>query len=190
LKIYIFSIEEPIMKAIEKISKAATKPVTTINNNTIQFAAKKFWLPLVFGASLIYMGNPPHAGEQQGAGNQPMQSGSRQGQAGKWGMAQGTESQGSGRGTKPAPGYTDDRVRNQGSNTLERGGNRIRQGTDRPGSDPMDRDTTPSGERGISPDIDKGTTPDSENINKDTTGPGGDNMMRDAIPGGSGIKRE
>ncbi len=179
------------MKAIEKASNTiATKPVTAININTVEFTVKKFWLPLVFGASLIYMGNPPHAGEQQGAGNQPMQSGSGQGQAGKWGRAQGTESQGSGRGTKPAPGYTDDRVRNQGSNTLERGSDRMKQDTDRPGSDPMDRGTTPSGERGISPDIDKGTTPGSENINRDTTGPGGDNMMRDAIPGGSGIKRE
>jgi hypothetical protein len=38
--------------------------------------------------------------------------------------------------------------------------------------------------------MNRGSAPDTENINKDTTSPGGDNMMRDAIPGGSGLNRE
>jgi len=149
------------MKSVEKVSNTvAAKSVPSINK--IEFPAKKLWLLLLFGASLIYMGNPPHAAENQG-----------------------TESQGSGRGTKPAPGYTDDRVRGQGSNTLERGSRRIEQGVKRPGSDRTGEGTSPSTE-----EMNRNPAPGSENINKDTVGPGGDNMMRDAIPGGSGTKRE
>lgn len=65
---------------------------------------------------------------------------------------------------------------------MEQGKERMEQGTDRPSS-----------EKGISPDteeMNRNPAPGSENINRDTTGPGGDNMMRDAVPGGSGIKRE
>jgi hypothetical protein len=149
------------MKSVEKLSNTvAAKSVASINK--VECSAKKLWLPLLFGASLIYMGNPPHAAERQG-----------------------TESQGSGRGTMPAPGYTDDRVRGQGSNTLERGSKRMEQGVKRPGSDRTGKGTSPSTE-----EKNKNPAPGSENINRDTTGPGGDNMMRDAIPGGSGSERE
>ncbi|WAK03921.1 hypothetical protein [Methylobacter sp. YRD-M1] len=151
------------MKSVEKLSNTVTtKSVTSISSNKAEFSAKKLWLLLLFGASLIYMGNPPHAGEKQG-----------------------TESQGSGRGTMPAPGYTDDRARGQGSNTLERGSKRMEQGEKRPGSDRTGKGTSPSTE-----EMNRNPAPGSENINRDTTGPGGDNMMRDAVPGGSGIKRE
>lgn len=149
------------MKSVEKVSNTVTtKSVPNINK--VEFPAKKLWLLLLFGASLIYMGNPPHAAEKQGIG-----------------------SQGQGRGTKPAPGYTDDRVRGQGNNTLERGSRRMEQGVERPGSDRTGEGTRPSTE-----EMNRNPAPDSENINKDTVGPGGDNMMRDAIPGGSGTKRE
>lgn len=148
------------MKSVEKLSNTVTTKSVTINK--VEFFAKKLWLPLLFGASLTYMGNPLHAVEKQG-----------------------TESQGSGRGTMPAPGYTEDKVRGQGSNTLERGSKRLEQSIKRPGSDRTGKGTSPSTE-----EMNRNPAPDSENINRDTTGPGGDNMMRDAIPGGSGIKRE
>lgn len=158
------------MKVIEKKSNTVVvKPAIALKSHTIQFTVKKFWLPLIFGVSLIYIGHPPYAKERQG-----------------------TESQGAGRGTKPSTGYTEDK-RNRGSNTMEQGKEKIEQGTDRPGSDSRGRATTPSSEKGIGPDteeMNRNPTPGSENINRDTTGPGGDNMMRDAVPGGSGIKRE
>lgn len=157
------------MKVIEKKSNTAVaKSATAIKSHAIQFAAKKFWLPLIFGVSLIYIGHPLYAAERQG-----------------------TESQGAGRGTKPSTGYTEGQ-RNRGSNTMEQGKEKIEQGTDRPGSDSRGRGT-PSSEKGISPDteeMNRNPAPGSENINRDTTSPGGDNMMRDAVPGGSGIKRE
>ncbi len=148
------------MKSVEKVSNTVATKSEIINK--VEFSVKKLWLLLFFGASLIYMGNPPHAGEKQG-----------------------TESQGSGRGTMPAPGYTDDRVRGQGSNTLEQGRKRVEQGVKRPRSDRTGKGTSPS-----TKEMNRNPAPGSENINRDTTGPGGDNMMRDAIPGGSGIKRE
>ncbi|MBL1264242.1 hypothetical protein [Candidatus Methylomicrobium oryzae] len=51
--------------------------------------------------------------------------------------------------------------------------------------EPVRRDTTFDTEK-----MNKGSAPDTENINKDTVSPGGDNMMRDAIPGGSGLNRK
>ncbi|MCL7421399.1 MAG: hypothetical protein M8364_10905 [Methylobacter sp.] len=163
------------MKTIDRASNtAATSPETVFRMNTIECRQKKFWLPWLFGIALIYVGNPLHAGEYESPGNQPMQSEGTQSQGSQSGRTQGTERQGVGRGTKPSTGYTD-KLRDQGSNTMERGRDRMRQDIDpSPGTEEMDR--TPA--------------PGSENINRDTTGPGGDNMMRDAIPGGSGINRE
>lgn len=77
------------MKAIEKVS------------NTAGFSTKKFWLPLVFGASLIYMCNPLQAGEQQGASGEPTQSKGSEGEPGKWGRAFRIEGQGSGKKDLP-----------------------------------------------------------------------------------------
>lgn len=56
------------------------------------------------------------------------------------------------------------------------------------------QDTTQSGQTRPDTTLDtekmnQGSAPHTENINKDTVGPGGDNMMRDAIPGGSGLNR-
>lgn len=120
------------MKAIEKVSIKATKPMTSISINTVEFPTKKFWLPLIFGASLIYMGNPLHAGERQD-----------------------TESQGSGRGTMPVPGYTDDRAHNQGTN--------------RSGNEEMGRGTSPSGERGTDPDVNMGNRSSVDSTRRGTS---------------------
>jgi hypothetical protein len=168
------SQEETIMKTLDRASNAAaTKSETAFRMNKAEFSPKKFCLSLFFGIALIYVGNPLYAGEYESSGNQPMRSEGTQGQGSQSGRTQGTERQGVGRGTKPSTGYTD-KLREQGSNTMERGRDRMRQGMDpSPGTEEME---TPA--------------PGSENINRDTTGPGGDNMMRDAIPGGSGIDRE
>lgn len=162
------------MKIIDRASNtAATRPETVFRMNTAEFSQKKFWLPLLLGIALIYVGNPLYAGEYESSGNQPMQSEGIQGQGSQPGRTQGTERQGVGRDTEPSSGYTD-KLREQGSETMERGRDRMRQGMDpSPGTEEME---TPA--------------PGSENINRDTTGPGGDNMMRDAIPGGSGTNRE
>jgi hypothetical protein len=150
------------MKAIEKPSNSATpKPVNALDTAALGFAAKKFWLTLIFGASLIFTDNFLHAEEQQSAesGLAPptglrlingTYETNRNTAPGKW------------KGTSPH---------------MDKGPTRS--------SEPPRRDTTFDTEK-----MNRGPAPNTENINKDTFGPGGDNMMRDAIPGGSGLKRE
>jgi hypothetical protein len=53
------------------------------------------------------------------------------------------------------------------------------------GNEPRRPDTTLDTEK-----MNQGSAPNTENINEDTVSPGGDNMMRDAIPGGSGLNRQ
>jgi hypothetical protein len=183
------------MKAKENQSNTATTArVHAIGISAVEFQSKKFWLPLMLGACLFYLSDPAHAVEQQGTGSQPLQSGDSSGQAGNAGGPSPTQRQGAGRGTKPPTDYT---------------GTQSNPGSDQ-GSDEMNRRTDPRSEKDINPDMNKGTSPGSqpppdttldteemnrgsapntENINKDTVGPGGDNMMRDAIPGGSGMNR-
>lgn len=127
-----------------------------------------------------------------------------------------TQKQGAGRGTKPHPEYSGtqpkqgsvQRYRNlvsgdepevgQGMNQGTASGqntNRgvpparlVNQGTtsgrNAPGGQGTPRDTTFDTEK-----MNSGPAPHTENINQDTVSPGGDNMMRDAIPGGSGLNR-
>ncbi|MCL7421401.1 MAG: hypothetical protein M8364_10915 [Methylobacter sp.] len=141
------------MKTIDRASNTvATKPETAFRMNTVEFAPKKFWLPLLFGIALIYMGNPLHAGEYESPGNQPKQSEGTQGQKYKWGKKQRTD-QGGGtleRGTTP------------GSEQMERGTT--------PGSEQMERGTTPGSEQ-----MERGTTPGSDPMERGTT-PGSEQL--------------
>jgi hypothetical protein len=152
------------MKAKENQSNTATTArVNAIGINAVEFQSKKFWLPLMLGACLFYLSDPAQAVEQ-GTGSQTLQSGDSSGQAGNVGGPSPTQRQGAGRGTKPPTDYT---------------------GTQsNPGSQPLPGDTNLDTE-----EMNRGSAPNTENINKDTVGPGGDNMMRDAIPGGSGMNR-
>jgi|GEM_PF-1384213 len=129
------SIEESVMKAIEKVSNPATKPMATISINKVEFSTKKFWLPLIFGASLVYAGNPPHAGEQQGTSGQSTQAGGSQGEPGKWGRAFRIENQGgAGGGREP-----DVNMGNRpGGDSAQRGKPDVNMGN-RPGGDPANR---------------------------------------------------
>jgi hypothetical protein len=173
------------MKAKETLANTATAAQAAPSVNTTESIAKKFWLPIIFGASLFYLSHPAEAQEQQGTGSQTLQSAATQTQS-PGGGAPATQKQGAGRGTKPHPEYSGTQS-NQGS--VQRYRNLVsgdepgtRQGTT-PGSHPP-RDTTFDTAK-----MNSGSAPNTENINKDTVGPGGDNMMRDAIPGGSGLNR-
>jgi hypothetical protein len=88
------------MKSIEEVSNTPTKPMSSIGINTVELSTKKFWLPLIFGVSLIYVGHPPYAAEQQGTSSQSTQFKGSKGESGKWGKGFRPESQGGTSGGK------------------------------------------------------------------------------------------
>ncbi|MGJ0483588.1 MAG: hypothetical protein ACR65R_03510 [Methylomicrobium sp.] len=156
------------MKAIEKASNPATaKPVHALDTPVPGFAAKKFWLTFIFGAGLIFIGNSLRAEEQQRAGS------SENVLAPPTGLRVAVQ--------EPPEKINKDTSPGQWEGTSPH----MNKDADRPSEPPPRRDTTFDTE-----EMNKGPAPNTENINKDTVGPGGDNMMRDAIPGGSGLKRE
>jgi hypothetical protein len=221
------------MKTKETLSNTATAKAAyaVIGTHAVELTAKKFWLPIILGASLFYMSHSAHAQEQQGTGGQTLQSADTSVQSRSGGPPP-TQKQGAGRGTKPHPEYSGtqsnqgsvQRYRNLvqgdepgGSQSMSQGatsGQVMKQGmpsgqntnpddTSSQSTNPGDtsgQSTNPGATPGIQPpprdttlDTEKmnsGSAPNTENINKDTVGPGGDNMMRDAIPGGSGMNRE
>jgi hypothetical protein len=201
------------MKTKETLSNTATAKAAyaVIGTHAVELTVKKFWLPIILGASLFYMSHSAHAQEQQGTGGQTLQSADTSVQSRSGGPPP-TQKQGAGRGTKPHPEYSGtqsnqgsvQRYRNLvqgdepgGSQSMSQGatsgqstnpGDTSGQSTNpgaMPSIQPPPRDTTLDTEK-----MNSGSAPNTENINKDTVGPGGDNMMRDAIPGGSGMNRE
>jgi hypothetical protein len=148
----------------EPTMKAIEKLSTTSTGiRTVEFGAKKFRLTLIFGASLIFIGSSLHAEDRQGA---------------EAVLAPPT-------GLRIATQEPPEKI-NENSNPGKWEGTRPHRKRDSiPGNETPRRGTDLDRE-----ETDRGSAPDRENINKDTTGPGGDNMLRDAIPGGSGLKRE
>jgi hypothetical protein len=179
------------MKAKKKFpNSASAKAVKGRGSDGFEFDAKKFWLSMIFGAGLIFMCAPSHAEEEQKPGNPSLQPPGSIGQAGNEGIkAPGAEKQGAGSVLAPPTGL---RIIQNDEEMNENTGQGNWRGTSpdmgkgaSSGSEPIPRDTTVDTE-----DMNTSPAPNTENINKDTVGPGGDNMMRDAIPGGSGLKRE
>jgi hypothetical protein len=179
------------MKAKKKFSNSASaQAVKGSGSDGVEFGAKKFWLSMIFGASLIFMSAPSHAEEEQKPGNPFLQPPGSIGQTGNEGIkAPGTEKQGDGSVLAPPTGL---RVIQGGEEMNESTGQGNWRGTSpdmgkdaTSGSEPIHGDTTVDTE-----DMNTSPAPNTENINKDTVGPGGNNMMRDAIPGGSGLKGE
>jgi hypothetical protein len=147
----------------EPIMKTIEKLSTTSTDiRTVEFGAKKFRLTLIFSASLIFIGSSLHAEERQDAEGV---------------LAPPT-------GLRIATQEPPEKI-NENSNPGKWEGRPHRKRDSIPGSETPRRGTALGRE-----ETDRGSAPDRENINKDTTGPGGDNMLRDAIPGGSGLKRE
>lgn len=270
-----------------KAKNTASDTVSAQHINTFDFVSKNLWLTLIFGAGLIYMGNPAHAEQQQwsakqsmqsrsntggqsmqsggmqsgtvtrsqstrprnvigsppvpsgsnagsqsmrsgrSSGGQTMQSKGMQGQMGGAASSHGTGDQNPGRGTKPPTDYTGTRS-SEGGKTMEHERSTVEQqmkadegggaatGAGRGTTGGTSADMQQMNQVGA-PDVNKGTTPNtnkettpgsnpmntsptmqemnknpssgSENLNEDTVSPGGDNMMRGTIPGGSN-KRE
>jgi hypothetical protein len=153
------------MKAIKKLSTTSTATaVMTAGIRALEFAARWRRLALIFVASLTFVGHAAHADERQGAESIL---------APPTGLRIAAQEE-------PPEKINKDTAPGKWEGT----------------SPHMDRGTTPGrgtprGDTTIdTEEMNRGSAPDTENINKDTTGPGGDNMMRDAIPGGSGLKRE
>jgi hypothetical protein len=179
------------MKAKKKLSNSASAQTAKANSNDeVELATKKLWLSLIFCAGLIFMSASLHAEEQQKPDNPSIQPPGSIGQAGNEGIkAPGAEKQGAGSVLAPPTGL---RIIQNEEEMNENTGQGNWRGTSpdmgkgaTSGSEPIPRDTTVDTE-----DMNTSPAPNTENINKDTVGPGGDNMMRDAIPGGSGLKRE
>lgn len=173
------------MKAKDTLSKptTATAAKAAHAGQPVELTVKKLWLPIIFGASLFYLSHPVEAQEQQGTGPQTLQSADTRSQS-RSGGAPATQKQGAGRGTKPHPEYSGTQS-NQGSvqryrNLVSGNEPEVRQGMNR---------NTPRDTSFDTAKMNSGPAPHTENVNKDTVGPGGDNMMRDAIPGGSGLNR-
>lgn len=62
------------MKAKETLANTATAAQAAPAGHTTESIAKKFWLPIIFGASLFYLSHPAEAQEQQRTGSQTLQS--------------------------------------------------------------------------------------------------------------------
>jgi hypothetical protein len=175
------------MKAKKKLSNSASAEAAKgSGNDEVEYAAQKFWLSLIFCAGLIFMSASPHAEEQQRPGNPSIQPPGSIGQAGNEGIkAPGAEKQGAGSVLAPPTGL---RIIQNEEEMNENTGQGNWRGTSpdmgkgaTSGSEPLHKDTTVDTE-----EMNTGT----ENNNQDTVGPGRDNMMRDAISGGSGLKRK
>jgi hypothetical protein len=161
------------MQANETRPDTAFPPFRKGNDGIVP-AAARFWLWMMFAAVLIIPCRPSHAQEAQGTGSALLPPGSNQTAESILAPPTGLRIVQNNEETKEgeAPG------RWSGTSPhMDKGATQRRE--------PPRPDTTLDTEK-----MNTGPAPDTENINKDTTGPGGDNMMRDAIPGGSGLNRE
>jgi hypothetical protein len=179
------------MKAKKKLSNSAfAQAANGSGNDEVELAAKKLWLSLIFCAGLIFMSASSHAEEEQKPSNPSLHPPGSIGQAGNEGIkAPGAEKQGAGSVLAPPTGL---RIIQNEEEMNENTGQGNWRGTSpdmgkgaSSGSESLHKDTTVDTE-----DMNTSPAPNTENINKDTVGPGGDNMMRDAISGGSGFKRK
>jgi hypothetical protein len=136
-------------------------------------AVSRFRLPMIFGAVLILSCHPSHAQESQGTASPLLPPEATQGPESTLAPPTGLRIvQNNEKRKSDAPGRWRGTSPHMEKDATQR-------------SEPPRSDTTLDTEK-----MNTGPAPDTENINKDTTAPGGDNMMRDAIPGGSGLNRQ